>query len=330
VRRHAGDAPIVVVVGPTAVGKSEFALQACERFDGELISVDSIQVYRGLDVGTSKPSPDERCRAAHHGIDLADPRRDFSLGDFVRAAVASIASVRSGGRLAVLVGGTGLYLRGVLKGIIDAPRRDETLRRRLRALARRRGADHLHRMLARVDPPAAARLSAADRQRVVRALEVFFASRRGLSEWINERPFGADRYRSIKVGLSMEREVLYRRIDARVQRYFDAGLIEEVRGLLASGVPMSANAFKALGYREVLAHLNGEIALPEAIALTQRNSRRYAKRQWTWFRKEEAVAWFEVDHAQKDCFRAPLAHVERALSLRGDDGEAQHVGQHTG
>lgn len=304
---------LLVVVGPTAVGKSELALLACERFGGEIVSVDSMQVYRGLDRGTSKPDHLALHRAPHHGIDLAGPGEDFSLGDFVRHAEAAITSIRTRRRLPVLVGGTGLYLRGLLKGIVDLPRRDETLRARLRVLAERRGTAWLHRLLARVDPEAAARLGPGDGQRLVRALEVCIAARRGLSDLIRESPFGQDRFAAVKIGLSMDREMLYRIIDERVERFFAEGLVEEVRRLVEAGSPTSANAFKALGYRESLRHLEDGSSLAETIALTKRNTRRYAKRQWTWFRKEEGVTWFEIDPADPDRFEPPLAHAARAL-----------------
>jgi tRNA dimethylallyltransferase len=306
------------VVGPTAVGKSEFALLACERWGGELVSVDSMQVYRGLDLGTGKPGRADRDRVPHHGIDLADAGDDFSLGDFVRAAQRAITAIRGRRRLPVLVGGTGLYLRGLLKGVVDAPRRNSVIRARLVGLAGRRGPAHLHRMLCRVDPEAADRLAPNDRQRIVRALEVYFASRRGLSDWIRESPFGPERYDAIKIGLEMGAEALARRIDARVRAFFAAGLMDEIRGLIASGCRESANALKALGYREGMAYLRGDIGLEESILLTQRNTRRYAKRQRTWFRREEGVTWFHVDPEGPDRFREPLAHVEQELSARGD------------
>lgn len=312
-----GRAAVLVVVGPTAVGKSDFALRVCEYCDGELVGIDSMQVYRGLDRGTGKATREDRERVPHHSIDLADPGQDFSLGDFVRAAEAAITGIVRRGAFPILVGGTGLYLRGLLKGVINAPRRDAAIRGRLAAVAERRGTVHLNALLRRVDPEAASRIAPEDRQRLVRALEVFFASRRGLSEWIREAPFGADRYDAIKVGLTMDRGELERRIDARVRSFFAAGLIVEIRDLLAAGCPASANALKALGYREGLAHLQGTLTLPGAIALTQRNTRRYAKRQRTWFRKEQGVAWFDVDPARGDRFREPLAYVERQLKARG-------------
>ncbi len=304
-----------MVLGPTAVGKSELAVRASERFAGEIVSVDSMQVYRGFDRGTSKPDAATRRRVPHHGIDLADPSQDFSLGDFVRSAEEAIAGIRARGRLPVMVGGTGLYLRGLLKGIIDAPRRDPEVRARLIAIDRRRGPAALHRMLARVDPETAARILPGDRQRIVRAIEVYRERREPLSSLIRRTPFAEDRYPAVKIGLSMDRAALYRRIDARVVRFFADGLVEEVRGLLDAGVPRGANAFKALGYREILRHLDGEIRREEAVMLTQRQTRRYAKRQWTWFRREPGVTWFEIIPEVGDPWAAPLEFAARAIGF---------------
>jgi tRNA dimethylallyltransferase len=313
----AGRTVVLVVVGPTAAGKSAFALAACERFGGEVVSVDSMQVYRGLDAATSKPGPGDLARAPHHGIDLVEPGDDFSMGDFVRFAEGAIAGIAGRGRLPVLVGGTGLYLRALLRGVAEAPRRAPRLRERLRALGERRGLPWLHRMLGRLDPGAAARLPRNDRQRIVRALEVRLATGRSLTEIVREQPFGAERYDAIKVGLDRERADLHRRIDTRVDRFYEAGLVAELRGLLASGRPAAANAFKALGYREAAAHVRGERTLEEAIALTRRNTRRYAKRQRTWFRAEPGVAWFTIDADAPQPYAAPLEHVGAALAARG-------------
>jgi tRNA dimethylallyltransferase len=239
------------------------------------------------------------------------------MGDFVRSAQSAIAGIVARGRLPVLVGGTGLYLRALLRGVADAPRRLPRLRERLGALADRRGAPWLHRMLRRVDPGSAARLPANDRQRIVRALEVRFQAGRTLTDLLAERPFGEERYDAVKIGLGMERGRLHRRIDERVDRFFAAGLVEEIRALLAAGSPPAANAFKALGYREAAAHLRGERTLEETVRLTQRNTRRYAKRQWTWFRREPGVAWFDIDPDAPGPFAAALAHAGRELGARG-------------
>lgn len=311
-----GRPTIVVVVGPTAVGKSECALLLCERFAGEIVSVDSMQVYRGFDRATAKPGPLERARAPHHGIDLVDPGQDFSMGDFVRQTESVISGIVARHRLPVLVGGTGLYLRALLRGMADAPGRAPRLRRRLNDLGEKHGVPWLHRMLHRVDRDTAARLPSNDRQRIVRALEVFFAARRPLSHLIGDAPFGASRYDAVTLGLTCDRAGLYRRIDARVDAFFAAGLVEEVRTLLAAGWPETANAFKALGYKEVLGFLRGACSLEEAIALTRRNTRRYAKRQLTWFRREPGVSWFDIDPERPDRFQAPLEHVARQLALR--------------
>ncbi|HYV19177.1 MAG TPA: tRNA (adenosine(37)-N6)-dimethylallyltransferase MiaA [Verrucomicrobiae bacterium] len=298
--------PILVIVGPTAVGKSACAMEAASRFGGEILSVDSMQVYRGLDAATSKPSQEDRRRVPHHGLDLAEPGDDFSMGDFVRAAEAAVEDVAARVRLPILVGGTGLYLRAFLRGMAEAPHRVPSLRARLNRIAVRRGAPYLHRMLQRLDPRSAARLPERDRQRLVRALEVRFTARRALSDLIEAEPFGADRFPAVKLGLTMERRRLYERIDARADGFFARGLLEETRGLLARGVRRDANAFKAIGSREALAHLDGTMTLDEARAETRLRTRRYAKRQWTWFRNEPGVTWFEIDPDAAAPFAAPL------------------------
>jgi tRNA dimethylallyltransferase len=243
------------------------------------------------------------------------------MGDFVRAAEEAVEGIAARGRLPILVGGTGLYLRGFLHGMAEAPRRAPRLRARLNASAERRGVEWLHRMLCRLDPETAARLGPRDRQRLVRALEVRFSARRPLSQVIAETPFGPDRHPAVKIGLTMERARLYERIDARVEAFFERGLIEEVRGLLARGVPRTANAFKAIGYREALAHLDGRATLEEARAETRRRTRNYAKRQWTWFRREPGVEWFEVEPGAAAPFTAPLEHAAAGLAgVRGGPG----------
>ena len=312
--------PILVIVGPTAVGKSACAMEAASRFGGEILSVDSMQVYRGLDAATSKPSEEERRRVRHHGLDLADPGDDFSMGDFVRAADAAAADIAGRGRLPILVGGTGLYLRAFLRGMAEAPRRAPGLRARLNRIAARRGVPFLHRMLARLDAASAARLPERDRQRLVRSLEVRFAAGRPLSALIQEQPFGPDRYPAVKLGLTMERRRLYERIDERADGFFAKGLLDETGGLVSRGVPRGANAYKAIGYREALRHLDGELTLEEARAETRQRTRRYAKRQWTWFRKEPGVAWFEIDPDAPRPFAAPLDHAAAELTRLGERG----------
>ncbi len=233
----------------------------------------------------------------HHLIDCADPRRDFSLADYVRRADHAIEQIRARGHVPVVVGGTGLYLRGLLRGIVEAPARDPALRERLRGMARRFGTARLHRWLGGLDPASAARLPSGDRQRILRALEIALLGPGTWSDTLREQGTWAaetERYPSLKVALDLPRERLAQRLDRRVERFFAAGLVREVRALLAAGIPPTANAFKAIGYREVLAALDDDPEHPAVVAAVQRNTRRYAKRQRTWFRKELGVTWLDA------------------------------------
>lgn len=302
---------LLVVVGPTATGKTALAVRLARRFGGGIVSADALQVYRGLDAATAKPTAEERAACPHELVDLVGPERDFNLGDFVRAAEEAVARLARRGLLPILVGGTGLYVRGLLKGIVEGPRRDEALRGVLLERARRGPEGLLHRYLRRLHPEGARRIAPGDRQRLVRALEVVKltgTSLRGQRRPTWDEP---DRYPSIKIGLTLEREALYRRIDERVQRFFEAGLVEEVRALLAGGLSPEANALKGLGYRQVLAHLEDGPGLEETIAVVQRETRRYAKRQLTWFRREEGLRWFDVGAA--DYPGSAEEHVARRL-----------------
>jgi len=284
---------IAIIVGPTASGKSDLALALARTRSGEIVSADSMQVYRGLDAATSKPGAVERAEIPHHLVDAADPGNDWSMGDFVRSAETAIAAILARGRLPIVVGGTGLYIRALLRGPFDAPGRDEALRARLRRVAERRGPQRLHRWLSRVDPATAARLGPRDAQRLVRALEVWLLTGRRLSERVSEAGFAGDRYDAVKIGISLPVEELDRRIAKRVDRFLAAGLIDEARRLLAAGVPETANAFKALGYREALAVLRGALPPEQAAAAIALATRRYAKRQRTWFRHEPGIVWLD-------------------------------------
>jgi tRNA dimethylallyltransferase len=310
-REELPPARIVVVLGPTASGKSEIAARLAERFGGEVVGCDSMQVYRGFDAGTGKPSPALRARAPHQLIDVADPARDFSLGDYARLASRAIARLLGSGKLPVIAGGTGLYLQGCLRGVFDGPPRDEALRRRYLLLeARRPERRTLHRLLSRVDPRAAARLAPADLQRIVRALEVHRATGRPLSEHLERQGFGDDRWPAVKVGLVLPRPLLSQRIEERVDEFLAEGWEDEVRSLLASGPPATANAWKALGYRQIAQLVRGEIGREEARAAIVLETRRYAKRQMTWFRREPGVSWFEHEGSP------PYEAIERLVADR--------------
>ena len=286
--------PIVAVVGPTASGKSALGVELALRFGGEIINCDSVQVYRGIEVATAKPTDEERRGVAHHLLDLVPPHVSFTAGEWARTAAAVIEEIEGRGRTAMLVGGTGFYLRALRQPLFQSPPTDERLRLRFVRLRERRGAEHLHRILARLDPETAARLQPRDWSRVQRALEVLFQTKRPLSRRHRERPDPPAFAPRIRVfALSPPREELYRRIDARAEAHFRAGLVEEVKALLMNGVPADSIALGSHGYRRAVEHLRGQRTLESAVGQTKLDVRHYAKRQLTWFRREPGVEWFE-------------------------------------
>jgi tRNA dimethylallyltransferase len=289
---------LLILIGPTGTGKTETALEVAGRIDGEIIGCDAVQVYRGLDAGTAKASRRAREQIPHHLVDRIDPRHAYTLADYVRDAQAAIVSISGRGKVPLVVGGTGLYLRGLMRGIVPAPQPDPELRRRLRAMADRFGATRLHRWLARVDPASAKRLPPADVQRVTRALEIALGGETTWSERLRDEGTwseGAERYASLKIGLDLDVAALDARLDQRVDSFYDAGLVQEIRELLAAGVPREANALKAIGYREILSALDAGRNPLEARDEIARNTRRYARRQRTWFRSEPNVVWINAD-----------------------------------
>jgi tRNA dimethylallyltransferase len=307
---------IVIIIGPTATGKSILAARLAVAFEGEVVGVDSVQVYKGVDAASGKPTRAVREAVRHHLIDVADPRIDFSAGDFSRLARKAVEDIHRRGKLPVLAGGTGLYLRAVLRGLADMPGRNDKLRKVLSGLEERRGEGSLYFMLEHLDPEWAKGLSSRDTQRIVRALEVALVTGRPLSEWVAKQPFQEDIYPSIKIGLRLPQDVLTARIETKVEEFFDCGLVEEVGRLLEAGIPREANCFKALGYREVLRYLSGEMSLDETKTLVKANTRRYSKRQLTWFRREPGVSWFELGENPEVQYAGVEALVTRARSSR--------------
>lgn len=286
--------PIVAVVGPTASGKSDLGIALALRMGGEIINCDSVQVYKEIEVATAKVPLAERRGVPHHLIDFVPPERNYTAADWARDALAKIDEIESRGRTALLVGGTGFYLRALREPFFEAPPTDADLRRRLIHLRERRGAEHLHKLLRRLDPERAARLAPRDWSRVQRALEVRLQTGRALSEQRHERPAPPPLAARLRVfALAPPREELYRRIDERTEAHFRAGLVEEVRRLLDRGVPAQSNALGAHGYRRVVEHLRGERTLESAVEQTKLDVRHYAKRQFTWFRREPGVEWIE-------------------------------------
>jgi tRNA dimethylallyltransferase len=300
---------LVAVVGPTGAGKSELALRIAEDFGGEVVNCDSLQLYRHLDIGTAKLLPDERRGVPHHLLDILNPDQVFTAGEYARLARPVLASVAARGHLPVVVGGTGFYLRALLEGLFPGPSRDETLRGRLA----RREARHpgwMHRLLVRFDPASAARIHPGDIHKLTRAAEVLLATRRPLSAWFADGRDALAGFRVLKLGLDPPRTLLYERLDDRCARMFDRGLVEEVRGILELGYPATSKALEAHGYRQAVQAIAGELEIPEALLHARRNTRRYAKRQWTWFRRDPQVRWlpgFGDDARVRECALAAVA-----------------------
>lgn len=282
---------LIAIVGPTASGKSAAALRLAAAHGGEIVSCDSLQVYRGLDIGSAKPTPEERRRVRHHLVDVVDPDEHFSAADYARLARAAVGEIAGRGAAPIVAGGTGLYLRALLAGLFEGPSRDAALRGRLEGIARRFGDARLHRLLARVDRAAAARTAPRDRVRVVRALEVYWSSGRPISEHQREPPQGLEGYEVLTVGLAPPREALLRAVERRTDEMLARGLIEETRALLAR-YPPGLRPLQAIGYRQAVAVVQGRMDLAQARRDMVKDTMRYAKRQMTWFRHQAAARWF--------------------------------------
>ena len=283
--------PLVAIVGPTASGKSSLAVALAPKCGGEIVACDSTQVYRGFDIGTAKPTPEERGGVPHHLIDLVDPSFPFTAGEYRARAVEVLEDLRSRGRLPVLTVGTGLYLRALLEGLADAPARSEELRARLEASADAHSLQYLHRVLRRLDPEAAVRIGSRDRPKLIRAIEICLLTGRSVTDVHRSGRTPLEGYHPIKIGLQPPRAALYNRIEKRVHAMLGNGWLDEVAGLMRSGVPQSAKPFDFIGYSELRAHLEGTVTLAAATKAIAQATRRYAKRQMTWFRKEPLVHW---------------------------------------
>ena len=281
---------VVVLLGPTGSGKTALSLSLAEHFGGEIVSCDSVAVYRGMDLGTAKPSLEERARVPHHLIDVADPDEPFTAGEYSQRARACMREIAGRGKLSIVTGGTGLYLRALTEGLFAGPARHEDLRERLRQSADRRGSAWLHRMLTRLDPASAERIHANDTPKLIRAIEVCLAARKPMSEVLARDPLTG--FRLLRIGLNPPRAALYERLNQRCAEMFAAGLTEETRDLLACYGPVKA--LDSLGYRQARTVLDGTATEEQAIAAAQQGHRNYAKRQLTWFRREPDVHWIEA------------------------------------
>ena len=290
--------PLLAILGPTGTGKTRLAVALAERWPIEVVSVDSRQVYRRMDIGTAKPSPAERRAVRHHLVDVVEPDEAYDAVRFAREAAAAIVSVRSRGRWPVLVGGTGLYYRVLVRGLLPRPPADRALRASLQAEARAAGPEALYRRLQSLDPDTAGRLHPRDALRVSRALEVALqtgrpARRSGAGAWGEAAP--EPRYRVVAVGLTAPRSALYAALDARVDRMLAEGLLDEVQVLLEAGFAPSLPAMHGIGYRHLAPVVQKRGGLDQAVAAMKRDTRRYAKRQWTWFAREAGLNWVEAE-----------------------------------
>jgi len=302
----AAPARLIVILGPTASGKSALAIELARRLGGEILVCDSTQVYRHFDIGTAKVPLREQSDIPHHLVDFVEPDEIFTAGDYRRQALLALDDLRRRSTLPILAAGTGLYLRALLEGLADAPTRSEELRDRLRRSAEKRGSTHLHKILARLDPASAARIAPRDSQKIIRAIEMrilagkpvaeIFRASRATSpddEHREVRTNALEGYAITKIGLAPPRPALYARIDARVNEMLAAGWLDEVRTLVSRGIAPDAKPFQFIGYSDLRAHLEGRLSLDAAVANIQQSTRRFAKRQLTWFRREPHVHWLE-------------------------------------
>ena len=283
---------LVVILGPTASGKTALSLALAEKFAGEIVNCDSVAMYREFDIGTAKPSGAERARAPHHLFDLVDPAQPMTAGEYARQARQTLADIKSRHHQPIVVGGTGLYLRALLEGLFPGPQRSEELRERLRERAAKRGSDYLHRILRRLDPAAAEKIHANDMPKTIRAIEVCLASRQKMTDLWQQGRDPLQGFRILRLGLDPDRVALYHRINQRASQMFEAGLVEETKNLLAKYGP-SASPLASLGYKQAAQLLRGELTREQALQAAQQAHRNYAKRQRTWFRREPEVMWLK-------------------------------------
>ncbi len=309
--------PLVVIVGPTASGKSALAMALAKNFHAEIIACDSTQLYRGVDIGTAKPTPADRQEIPHHLIDVFDPTEVATAGAYRDLALAALTDLRERERLPILTVGTGLYMRALLEGLADLPLRSEEVRTRLRESVRKRGAAHLHGVLQHMDREAAARIAPTDEQKLIRAIEVCVLTRKPISEVHRVGRHPLQGWRVLKIGLLPEREELYRRIAARTEAMIAAGWLDEVNGLLVANIAPDAKVFDFIGYRKMLAVARKELTIEQARATIQQATRNYAKRQMTWFRKDTSTTWFSGTGEDPSLQQNVTAWLAEQLAVSG-------------
>lgn len=311
--QEVSESPLVVVLGPTASGKTALAIALAEKFRGEIVNCDSVAMYREFDIGTAKPSREERARVPHHLIDWVDPTQEMTAGEYARHARKVLAEIKERQHLPFVAGGTGLYLRALLEGLFPGPQRSEELRERLREQAARRGSGHLHKMLMRLDRAAAARVHANDTPKLIRAIEVCLASRQKMSDLWEQGRDPLSGFRILRLGLDPERAALYGRINERARKMFEKGLVDETKGL-AEKYGREARPLASLGYKQAAEFLRGESSLEQAVQAAQQAHRNYAKRQMTWFRREPEVRWLKGFGDHPEIQAAASAQVRKFIA----------------
>lgn len=284
---------IIVICGPTGIGKTSFAISIAQQFNGEIIGADSMQIYQYMDIGTAKPEPEELRQVRHHLVDCVDPGTDYDAGQYVRDADTAIEQVAGQGKIPIVAGGTGLYIRALLHGLFRSrPVCCDTLSH-LNSLLKEKGSQALHDLLEKADPMAAEKIHPNDSFRVIRALEIYQTTGRRISDQQYQHNFSDQRYQCIKIGLSMDREALYDRINKRVDLMLDQGLLNEVIGLVEKGYSFDLKPMQSIGYKHMAMFINKDVDWEEAVRLLKRDTRRYAKRQFTWFRRDKEIHWLE-------------------------------------
>ncbi len=287
--------PLVVIAGPTAVGKTDVSILVAGQLNGEIISADSMQIYKHMNIGTAKPTPSEMGNVKHYMIDIIEPYQEFSVAEYQRMARSHIGEIHKKPGLPILVGGTGLYINSVVYNLDFANTvSDPKLRAYFDRVARERGKEYLYELLKRIDPGSALRLHANDTRRIIRALEVYYCSGKPMSALMGNTKHHQALYDVVFIGLRMEREELYKRIELRVDKMIADGLVNEVKRLLKNGCTREMVSMQGLGYKEIIGYLNGEYSLDEAVEILKRNTRRFAKRQFTWFRRDDRIIWMDV------------------------------------
>ena len=314
-RPHQAEPLLVVILGPTGSGKTALSLRLAQELRGEIANSDSVAKYREFDIGTAKPSPEERAQAPHHLFDFVEPTQEVTAGEYARRARQVLAEISSRRRLPIVVGGTGLYLRALLEGLFAGPQRSEELRERLRARVEERGSDYLHRILKRLDRASAERVHPNDAPKLIRAIEVCLAARQKMSELWQQGRDPLKGFRILRLGLDPERGALYERINLRARRMFENGLIEET-GELIEKYGASLRPLASLGYKQAVQLLRGELTRDQALQAAQQAHRNYAKRQMTWFRREPEVTWLKGFGDELEIQQAAMRAVDSQLGLR--------------